>query len=539
MRAFAILAALLVLVGGAVAWRVRAKGAEATAQAEQRKARSSSAPSVAVGKVERRDIVKSFEGVGTIEAPTHVKLAAKVSGRIAMLTVEEGDHVAAGQVLVRLDAPELEAQVRSQLAQVAESRAKLAQAELGQNPADVSAGSSVRQQEAAVASARADNEQVRKTVQAQTAAAQASLSDAQAKINNATAALGGAEAGVRSAQANLANARTRHSRVADLFKQGFIAAQDVDDARTTQDVQSGAVEVATGQLNVARAQLRSAHAIAESAKQNAEIVAGKGQADIAASDAKLQQATAMLDTARANKALPTAYRRSVEAARAALAADEAGLRNARAMLANSVLVAPVSGRITAKLMDPGSMATVGAPILEIQAVKTVWATAAVPEEAAVRIRPGQPGAVTVDAWPGRDFKGQVTQVNAASDIASRQVTVRVALDNADGALQAGMFAKVKLVTQRLTQVIVAPREALQRTKAGPALAVVGQEMHVRMVPVQTGAADAAGIEVKGDVAAGDKVVTMAGGPIKDGQTVRLGGKRPAKGGKRPAKGGAR
>ncbi len=532
MRAFGILAALLVLVGGAVAWRVRVKGAEAAAQAEQRKARSSSAPSVAVGQVERRDIVKSFEGVGTIEAPTHVKLAAKVSGRIAFLQVEEGDHVTAGQALVRLDAPEAEAQVRSQLAQVAESRSRLAQAALGQNPADVSASSSIRQQEAALSAARADNEQVRKTVQAQMAAAQASLSDAQAKIDNATAAVGGAEAGVRSAQANLANARTRHSRVADLFKQGFIAAQDVDDARTAQDVQAGAVEVATGQLNVTRAQLRSAQALAESARQSAEIVGGKGKADIAASDAKLQQAAASLDAARANKALPAAYKRSVEAARAAVAADEAALRNAQAQLANSALAAPVSGRITAKLMDQGSMATVGAPILEIQAVKTVWATAAVPEEAAVRLRTGQPGAVTVDAWPGREFLGKVTQVNAASDIASRQVTVRVALDNADGALQAGMFAKVKLVTQRLAQVVVAPREAIQRTKEGPALAVVGKDMKVRMAPVQIGAADAAGIEVKGEVAPGDRVVTMSGGPVKDGQTVRLGGKRPARGGAR-------
>jgi RND family efflux transporter MFP subunit len=183
-------------------------------------------------------------------------------------------------------------------------------------------------------------------------------------------------------------------------------------------------------------------------------------------------------------------------------------------------------------MDQGSMATVGAPILEIQAVKTVWATAAVPEEAAVRLRTGQPGAVTVDAWPGREFLGKVTQVNAASDIASRQVTVRVALDNADGALQAGMFAKVKLVTQRLAQVVVAPREAIQRTKEGPALAVVGKDMKVRMAPVQIGAADAAGIEVKGEVAPGDRVVTMSGGPVKDGQTVRLGGKRPARGGAR-------
>ena len=98
--------------------------------------------------------------------------------------------------------------------------------------------------------------------------------------------------------------------------------------------------------------------------------------------------------------------------------------------------------------------------------------------------------MSVGAWPGRRFLGKVTQVNGASDAASRQVTVRVALDNADGALRAGMFATVTLVTERLDQVLVAPREAVQRGKGGPALAVLGPDMKVTLTPIKTGAADA-------------------------------------------------
>src|SRR5204863_9207879 len=61
------------------------------------------------------------------------------------------------------------------------------------------------------------------------------------------------EAAVAGAQANYTNAQVRYRRVNSLYKQGFIAAQDVDDARTQ-------VEVQLGTLNAAKAQLRNVQA---------------------------------------------------------------------------------------------------------------------------------------------------------------------------------------------------------------------------------------------------------------------------------------
>src|SRR4051794_32046146 len=92
----------ILALGGLVAWRLQKKEQEALAQTQQRAARTKAPVVVSISPVTRRDIVSSFEGSGTLEAPFNVKLSAKTPGRIEYLQVREGDRVKAGQVIVRL-----------------------------------------------------------------------------------------------------------------------------------------------------------------------------------------------------------------------------------------------------------------------------------------------------------------------------------------------------------------------------------------------------------------------------------------------------
>ena len=202
------------------------------AQNKQREARRKAVPAVAVAVARVKDIVPTFEAVGGVEAPLNVKIAAKVTGRIDFLQVREGDRVTRGQVLVRMDPSEIEAQVQQQRSALAEAQDRLTQAQITQAPTDVQVNMQVRQQAAALASAQANYHQVRQNFAAQVATAEAAVTDAQGRVNSANAGMANAQASIRSAQANLANARASTNRINDLYKQGFIAAQDVDDART-------------------------------------------------------------------------------------------------------------------------------------------------------------------------------------------------------------------------------------------------------------------------------------------------------------------
>src|SRR4051794_25638747 len=93
----------LLLMAGLIIWRIQEKKVAAAAQSQQRAARMKAPAVVSVAPAKVRDVTQKFDAVGTVEAPFNVKIAAKATGRIDFLQVQEGDRVTQGQVLVRID----------------------------------------------------------------------------------------------------------------------------------------------------------------------------------------------------------------------------------------------------------------------------------------------------------------------------------------------------------------------------------------------------------------------------------------------------
>lgn len=539
MKRWLIVGVPLAVLAALIGWRVSIRSAEAAAQVRQRAARRQAPVVVDVAPARVRDVVQRFETIGTVQAPLDVKLSPEVTGRIVYLTAREGDRVRPGEVLARIDPSEVEAQVRQQAASVAEAEARLAQAALNQNPTGVSVRSQIRQQQAALASAKAEVRKATQSDAAERAAAGANVADMSGRVASALAAVTSAEASVASAQASLENARARQRRVEDLYKQGFIAAQDVDDARTAARVQEGALSVARGQLNVAKAQRDSAQAQKRASEHQAEVVKASGAASITAAGARQEQAQATLDAARANLAQVPAYRANLQALRAAVREARAALHNAEARRAQTTLTAPMEGIVSDRGMDPGSLASPGQPILTIQQIREVWVTVPAPGTVVQRLRPGQPATVTIDALPGRSFAGRIGRINPSADPSSRQFAVRVVLPNPGTLIRPGMFGRVSLVTERVSDATVVPREAVEQGPEGASVVVVDADLVARRRTVTLGASDPAGYAVLSGVSPGDRVVVMSVAPVKDGATVRLGGERGgARGGGVRGSGGA-
>jgi multidrug efflux pump subunit AcrA (membrane-fusion protein) len=487
----------LVVLGGLIAFRLTQKRAQFTAQTAQRGARMKAPMAVTVATARIDDVAQTFDSVGDVEAPLSVNIAAKVTGRIDFLQVREGDRVSKGEVLVRINPDQVEAQVRQQQAAVAEAQYRLAQAQLTQNPTDVSVTTQVREQEAGLASAQADYDQVNENYQAQ--------------VDSANAAVTNLDAGIRSAQANLANAQAKYNRLAGLYKQGLISAQDLDDAKTAVGVQQAALDAVIAQRSAAQKQ--------------AGIVTSKGKADIASAKAKVAQAQAALESARANIAQTPAYQQSLAALRANVAAAEASLKNVEAMRADTVLVAPLDGFVTNRYMDPGSIATTGQPILRVQYMRQVWITIPVPEDVSASIKLGMPAHVSLDTLPDRAFVGKVTQVNPSADPQSRQFSVRVTLDNPDNLIKPGAYARVAIETSRVRAATVVPREAVEQDREGPYVMVVDGSGKAARRNVTLGAQGIQVIAISSGLQPGEKVVTMSAFALKDGQPVSVAGRR--------------
>jgi HlyD family secretion protein len=522
MRRVAPILVVLVVIGGLVVWRLEQKRKETATLVAQRVARSNAPPLVSVAAAEQRDIANTFEATGSLEAPLDVKLSPKVSGRITYLAVHEGDRIHSGQVLVRLDPAEVEADVRQAQAALSEAQYRLAQAQIVENPTTVAVATQVRQQEAAVASAQADFDQAEQNLEAQIAAAEAAVTDVQGRIESASAAIDNAQAAIHSAQANLDNAKTRYDRIHELYEQGFIAAQDVDDAKAAVAVQQAAVDAAQGQLRGATAGRGSAVAQKQAAENEASIVRKKGEADVEAARQRLAQAKAALESAKANTAQTPAYAKSLAALNSSVEVAQAGLEAARVRRQDTILTSPLDGYVTGRFMDPGAMATPGQPILAVQFQGQLWVGVAVPDTVSVKVHLGQPVTVRFDALPGRTFTAGVVQINRSADPQARQFTVRAVLANKDELLRPGMFAHVSIVTDRVRKAVAVAREAVQEDGAGSFVLVVDDASQVHRRAVKTGVSDARFIQVTLGLKAGEQVVVVTSVPLRDGQTVNPG-----------------
>jgi len=523
MKKWFVLFVPVFILTGLIVWRFGQKNDESSALSGRRMSGNSMPVSVELESPQIRDIEGIFEATGTVEPIRNIEISPKVAGRVEFLEVREGDRVRQGQVLVRIDQSQVQAEVREQQANLAEAKYRLAQAQLTQNATDTSVISQVSQQKAALDSAEADLIQAEKSRAAQYESADVLVEDAQNKIDNATAAVANANAAINSAQASLENAKAKYERVMDLYKKGFVSKQSVDDAKTALSVQEAALETAKGQLTAATAQLNSSKSQKRSAEQQAKIYKAKADAELAAARAKVTQAKAALDYAKANTKQSSAYRQSLEALKASVAAAQASLDSALARQRDTVLQSPIDGVVTQRNLDPGNLGTAGQPILVGQAVDKVWVSVNVPEDVCVKLRVNQPATVTFDALGGLKVPSRIAQINPSADLESRQFTVKVILDNSEGRFVSGMFAKVALVTEKVSNVLAVPREAvLQDKDSGAYVIVAGKGNKAKHQPVVTGASDSKWIAITSGLDEGCKVVTMSASPVRDGQMLRTG-----------------
>ncbi len=106
--------------------------------------------------------------------------------------------------------------------------------------------------------------------------------------------------------------------------------------------------------------------------------------------------------------------------------------------------APLTGVVVRKNVVEGQYVAEGEPLFEIADLSHVWILAQVYEDQVGLVHVGQPIEVTVEAYPGEVFKGQVAFQDPVLDPLTRTRGVRLDLGNPEGKLQPGMFATVTL-----------------------------------------------------------------------------------------------
>ena len=161
----------------------------------------------------------------------------------------------------------------------------------------------------------------------------------------------------------------------------------------------------------------------------------------------------------------------VNAARAEMNAQHATLKNNLTNLRYSKITSPVDGTVISRAVDVGQTvaASFNTPTLfEVAEDLTKMQIETSVSEADIgKIKVGQEAEYTLDGYPNKTFKGNVTQVRLASTTTNNVVTytVIVSVDNSDGFAIPGMSANVSIITGQVKDVLVIDNKALKFSPA--------------------------------------------------------------------------
>jgi multidrug efflux pump subunit AcrA (membrane-fusion protein) len=122
---------------------------------------------------------------------------------------------------------------------------------------------------------------------------------------------------------------------------------------------------------------------------------------------------------------------------------------------------PVSGYITEFNALPNQFTEAGTKLYTIANLSSVWVYANVFQNDVGQLRPGTPAQVTVDAYPGRTFRGRIDQILPQVDPTTRTVRVRFVFSNPGLALKPGMFVNVSMSIPLGRQLVIPASGALQ------------------------------------------------------------------------------
>jgi RND family efflux transporter MFP subunit len=193
----------------------------------------------------------------------------------------------------------------------------------------------------------------------------------------------------------------------------------------------------------------------------------------------------------------------LDAMRAQTQAMKAQQASARAMLGYTRIVAPFSGVVTGRMVDPGALASPGVPLLQIDSAGPLELDATVAESAIASVRLGMKIDVSIDG-AASDPTGTVAEIVPAADASSHSFLIKISLPPAQD-LRAGMYATAEIPTGT-KQAVVAPRSALV-IRGSLACAYVLDSNNVAQLRYLTlGAAHGNQVEILSGISGGEQLV---------------------------------
>lgn len=186
--------------------------------------------------------------------------------------------------------------------------------------------------------------------------------------------------------------------------------------------------------------------------------------------------------------------------------------------------APISGRVTSFPPTIGTMVSQSYSIAKISDTDELQIKVNVAERFISRIRENQTAIVSFDAYPGVEFKARVFEVSPVLDTTSRTMLAKLKVEPADSRIKAGMYARVKLITDTIEGAVVIPNDAIVYRDGKPYVFTAkseSAESSVNMVSVKEGLSVDNKTEIQEGLKEGDVIIVKGQSLLSDGSKVKI------------------
>lgn len=210
-----------------------------------------------------------------------------------------------------------------------------------------------------------------------------------------------------------------------------------------------------------------------------------------------------------------------QTAEANLTATQVQIDNLKKNIADCTVTSPMTGVIATRGVERGSFASQAAPAYTVMDLSTIKVEVGVSEQVVNAIAIGDEVAVKMTAVSAEPLTGRVSTISPSAG-QTGTYTVKIELDNQDGAIKAGMLAEVSFTMEQSEEAFVLPRNAVL-TKDGETYIYIMEGNTVKKTLVETGIETGETIEITSGISDGMEIVTRGQTYVSDGEEVNVAG----------------
>jgi membrane fusion protein (multidrug efflux system) len=206
---------------------------------------------------------------------------------------------------------------------------------------------------------------------------------------------------------------------------------------------------------------------------------------------------------------------------AAMKVARANFEAAATRLSYARIIAPFSGIITKRFLDPGALVTANnATLFTLMNLDRVKIIVNVPESDVQSVYQVRTAQVMFDAFLDKVFEGKVTRFSDALDLTTRTMNIQIEIDNFDHIIKPGMFATVQMTVAERQNAITIPTNAILKDDAGQYVFTL-DESKAKRVRVKIGSELLERTEILSGLTGNDPVIIVGQQFVKDGGLVNV------------------